>query len=561
LHDIIVFRVIKSVLFESDKTRILAINTKTRQYPCILLLLLSVIACLGPARGAQAMTAEEYFADGNRLFRDDLYWAALLRYRQAADEGLDTPLLHYNAGIAHYRAGQHVRARAELEKALADPGLRVAAQYNLGLNAYALGDTDEALRWFRLVRDQNVYPKLQRYAVVAIARIRDGLAAPDDFEIRVVERKKKRDFADLQMHAVLGFGSDSNAFRSPDIPYIDFSDPATPVVTPVVQSGTFVPASFSAKYLVNSLPFEGFYVQYRLSGHYYTDTALENANEYQHEASFGSEYLRKEAGREREVHSAFTVAQHDETYYDPDDGVARNINGVNINDRMSYLRYGPEFSLRQSWEHISIGARIKGQLWNYAEQTVVPEYDHEYFVASLYGQWKFTSTSLLRLTLEGYSRRFGDRPSYDLDGQQRQGNPNIRYDYYSAKLTARQRVFDSLWFGLYAQRTERADQYVGYYDYTRDSFGAEVHWSPGDRFLLEASGEYRLYDYPNAFAFHDPAVGRKTQESAQAELVGAYRLTQHFSLVGRASYRETVSNDTRIQYLRNQYSLGVRWEF
>ena len=35
------------------------------------------------------MTAYETFQDGNRLFRDDLYWAALLRYRQAAEAGLN----------------------------------------------------------------------------------------------------------------------------------------------------------------------------------------------------------------------------------------------------------------------------------------------------------------------------------------------------------------------------------------------------------------------------------------------------------------------------------------
>ena len=67
--------------------------------------LLAVLTVLAPAGPAQAMTAREYFADGNRLFRDDLYWAALLRYRQAAEGGLDTPLLHYNTGVAHYRAG------------------------------------------------------------------------------------------------------------------------------------------------------------------------------------------------------------------------------------------------------------------------------------------------------------------------------------------------------------------------------------------------------------------------------------------------------------------------
>ncbi len=557
---VIVLGVIKSVLYQPDITRNRTITMRNKPFPTLLLILLSAIAALMPAQSALALSAEQYFADGNRLFRDDLYWAALLRYRQAADEALDTPLLHYNMGVAHYRAGQYVRARESLQRALADPALSITAHYNLGLNAYALGQTDEALRWFRLARDQNVNATIQSYAVVAIARIRDAEATPDDFEIRVVEREEKREFSDLQLHAIIGYGSDSNVFRSPDQPYIDLSDPQAPLVVPVVSSGSFVPVSFGAKYLINSLKFEGFYVAYRLSGRYYTDELLENANEYHHEASFGSEYFRKEGTRFREVRSAFAVAQHDETYYDPDDGAARDVGGVNIEDRMDYLRYGPELSVRQSYERFGMGAMIKGQLWNYSEQTAVPEYDHEYFTLSFYGQYKFTSSSLLRITLDGYSRRYSDRPAFDLDGQQRQGNPDIRYDYYALAVTARQRIMDNLWIGMYVQRTERIDHYVGYNDYTRDAGGFEAHWSPGERFDLDFNSEYRLYDYPNAFAFHEPIAGAKTQESADARLVGTYRISRQFSLIGKIQYRETVSNDTRIQYERNMYSLGVRWE-
>ena len=524
------------------------------------LILLTTFVLVVPLQNANAMTAEQYFADGNRLFRDDLYWAALLRYRQAADEGLSSPLLHYNMGIAHYRAGQHVRARASLKRALADPSLKVAAQYNLGLNAYELGEINEALRWFRLARDQDLNDRIHSFAVVAISRIRAERAQPDAFEIRVAERKRKREFANLELRARVSFGSDSNIFRSPDQPYIDFADPLTPLVTPEVKSGAFMPVSLSAKYLINSLKFEGFYVAYRLGGRYYQDKDLDNANEYLHEASFGSEYRRQDGERKREVYSAFKVAQHNETYYDPDDGGTRNVNGIDIDDRMNYLRYGPELTFRQSHERLAIGARVKGQLWNYDEQVLVPEYDHEYFLLSLYGQYKFTQSSLFRITLEGYSRRFGDRPAFDLDGQQRVGNPNIRYDYYSLEITARQRILDSMWFGFDVQRTERVDQYAGYNDYTRDSFAFEFHWTPRERFDLEASGIYRLYNYPNAFAFHEPLAGRKTQESASASIIGTFQMTRHLSLVGEARYRETVSNDTRIQYARNQYVLGVRWE-
>ena len=506
------------------------------------------------------MTADQYFADGNRLFRDDLYWAALLRYRQAADDGLDTPLLHYNMGIAQYRAGQHIRARDSLMVALDNPSLRVAAHYNLGLNAYQLGDLDEALRWFRLARDQEESDKLHRFAMIAISRIRAEQARPDDFDKRVVERKKKREFADLQLHARVGFGSDSNVFRSPDQPYIDLSNPLAPVVIPEVQSGTYLPVRLSAKYLINSLKFEGFYVSYKLKGRFYQDKQLDNANEYQQEASFGSEYRRKEGDRERRVSSAFRVSQNHETYYDPDNGSIRSINGINIDDRLNYLRYGPELSFQQSGKHFSFGANIKAQLLNYESQVVVPEYDHEYFLLRLHGQYKFTASSLLRLTVEGYSRRFGDRLAFDLDGQQRLGNPDIRYDYYALGLTARQRVLDSLWFGFDVKRTERIDQYVGYYDYTIDSFGFEVHWKPGDRFKLAANGVYQLYDFPNAFAFNNPLGGRKTKEAARISLTGKFKMGRRLSLVAEARYRETVSNDFRIQYDRNQYLLSVLWE-
>ena len=532
---------------------------KNTFFKCALLLLASM-AVVAPARHAAAMTAEQYFDDGNRLFRDDLYWAALLRYRQAADEGLDSSLLHYNMGVAHYRAQQHIRARESLQRAADDPSLRIAARYNLGLNAYAAGNREEALRWFRLVRDQDANKILQQYAVVAISRIRDAKEQPDEFEERVAERKKKREFADLRFRVRVSFGNDDNVFRSPSEPYIDFSVPGEPLVTPVVQSGVFMPVSLSAKYMINSLPFEGFYAAYRLAGRYYQDKELENANEYLHEVRVGSEYRRKEEERERVVLSAFAVAQSHETYYDPDDGTARASGGVNVDKRMNYLRYGPEITLRQSHERFAIGATLRGQLWDYEETEVVPEYDHEYFLTRLYAQYKFSGASLFRLTAEAYSRRYGERPSYDLDGAQRLGNPSVRYDYLALSLRARQRITDSMWFGVDIGRTKRDDDYVGYNDYTRDNYGAEFHWTPSNRFDFELEGIYRLYDYPNAFGFNNSVVGNKSQETLDVGFIGTFRMTTSLSLVAEARYRDTVSNDTRIEYDRMQYVLGVQWQ-
>ena len=79
------------------------------------------------------------------------------------------------------------------------------------------------------------------------------------------------------------------------------------------------------------------------------------------------------------------------------------------------------------------------------------------------------------------------------------------------------------------------------------------------RFDLDLRSYYRIYDYPNAFAFNNPATGVKTLETARANLTTSYRITRHLSLTLEAELRGTSSTDTRIQYDRNWYSLGVVW--
>ena len=535
-------------------------NRLKNRIPGLAAALCVALLGFGYAPTAAAMTAEQYFADANRLFRDDLYWAALLRFRQAADAGMDTPLLHYNTGVAHYRAGQHIRARDSLMKALGSAELRVVTHYNLGLNAFALGEHEEALRWFRLARDQQESEKISRYAVVAISRVRDA-QVPDELEQRVVKRKQEqaRKFTNLTLYAKVGFGTDDNIFRTPDQDYIDFSDPNLPLITPEVQSGAFIPVTFGAKYKINSYRFEGFFGAYRMNGRYFQDKALDNGNEFAHEFSFGSEFRRRDGNKKREVYSAFTIAQNDEVYFDPDNGAGRALNGESVEDRMNYVRYGPELSYRRTRNRFTYGFDVVGQLWNY-EQTNATEWDHEYFRFDLNTQYKFTSTSLLRINAAKYSRRFGDRLSYDLDGVQRLGNPNIRYDYLQAKLTARQRITDNMWFGVSYELTERTDRHESYNDYTRDSYGFEFHWAIGDRFDFDVKSYYRIYNYPNAYAFHNPIAGPRTQESARGRVKMEYRATSSISLFLEGNYRGTASSDTRIAYDRNWYLLGVRWE-
>ncbi len=522
--------------------------------------LLLVLACL-PVTAAAQSGANAAFEDGNRLFRDDLYWAALLRYREAAEAGLDTPLLHFNTGVAHYKAQQHIRARESLLKAATDPQLRVISHYNLGLNAWAAGNEEEAVDWFRRVRDQQQNEKIRDYAIVALARLEAAQREADPVvQLRADRREKERPIASYEISTRLGVGSDDNIFRAPSQPYIDFSDPTLPIVTPEIYSGTYVPVDFRAKYQVNSLKYENFFGAYRLSGRFYDGDQENNADEYVHELRVGNEFDRREDDRRKRVYSAFAIAQHDEQYVDPDTGNVRTSNGQEIADRMNYVRYGPRLTTVQGFGKLSFALRIKGELWDYEETGIVPEYDHEYFLVGANVQYKFAPWSLLRFTVEKSSRRYSSRPSFDLDGNQLITNPALRYDYLEFGVLARQRLTDDMWFGFGYELMDREDRYLGYNDFTRDTYNFEFHWDPGRRFDLEIGARYRNYDYPNAFAFHEPAAGPKTLETLDAEIFGTWRLGRHFSLIAEAVYRETASTDTRIEYDRTRYSLSLVWE-
>jgi len=521
-----------------------------------------VIAMNFAAPAAYAVSAEESFADGNRLFRDDLYWAALLRYSQAGDAGMNTSLLHFNTGVAHYKAGQHRRAGESLLRASKSSQLRVISHYNLGLNSYAAGNNDEALRWFRKARDQEQSARIREMSIKAIARIRGQKRAVDTVVVRAKAMTEPKPFTELLLYGSAGLGSDNNVYRTPAESYIDLSNRNNPVVVdPVVQSGIFYPVRLGAKYSVNSFEHESFFGAYRMSGRFYPDEELENANEYSHEASFGTEYKRKKENRESIIFSAFTFAQHQETYFDPDDGAERSSNGTNIGDRLSYVRYGPQVRTRQSWQRFSFSLWGKAQLWNYERAGTVPSYDHEYFRVGGQAQYRFTSTSLLRMSAESYQRNFSDRPSYELDGTQPLGTPTVEYAYIDYAITARQRISRRFWFGVKYVRTERTDGYLGYNDYARDAYGIELSLRAGKSFRLRADTTYRVYNFTSAFAFNNPAAGRRTLETVFGRVSASVDLNWNLSLVGEYAYKDVVSNDLRIQYDRSQFFVSLQWNY
>ncbi len=189
------------------------------------------------------------------------------------------------------------------------------------------------------------------------------------------------------------------------------------------------------------------------------------------------------------------------------------------------------------------------------------EYDNEYYRLGTSVQHRFTPTSLLRLTAEGYRRYFSDRPAFELDGTQLLGTESVVYRYTDYGVHARQRLTRAFWFGVSYVRTERIDEYLGYNDYLRDNYGAELRLRISDRFRLDAEAEYRIYNYSNAFAFNNPAAGRKTLETLDGNVKATLDVGWNMRLVGEYSYRDVTSNDTRIDYERSLFLLSLQWDY
>ena len=423
-----------------------------------------------------------------------------------------------------------------------------------------MGDEDDALRWFRRAANQESRKDIARLARQAIRQLEEERRESDPVMIVKAEQaEREQPFTHLDFRLRTGYGMDDNVFRTPSRPYIDYSDPTNPIVVPEIQAGSYIPVSLLARYQVNALENEGFFGAYRFGGRFYQDKQLNNADEFQQEIAFGSEYGRRDADGAARVYSAFKIAQHDENYYDPDNGNERVINGTDISDRMSYLRYGPEFWAWKRWGRYRFGLRAIGRLYNYEEVEVVPEYDHEYWLMGLNSHIRIFDNTLIRLNADYFTRRFSDRTAFELDGTQPVGNPTLRYDYLEGNAEVRQRLTRAMWLGLGYSWRNREDRHVGYNNYVRHELATRFNLRLGDRFTFELTARYQDYDYENAFAYHEPTQPRKTLQQALGSAVATYRIFEDFDLVAEVLYRSTDSNDERLAYDRMRTALSVRW--
>jgi tetratricopeptide (TPR) repeat protein len=530
-----------------------------RRYNSLLLLIF--VTCIG-SQGAAAQTAAELMAEGNSLVRSGVYRTALLRYREAAAAGLDTPLLHYNLGVVHYELGNFADAAEEFALATAEPALTALASYNRGLALRATGDSAAATAAFNAAADSADDRDLRRAAESAAT----PRPAAGPLETRV-SRSFEREVAaadepigELELTAAARLGQDDNVYRTPARAYVDLADPLLPLVTPVVQSASFMPAELHATYVLgNEAGDTEFLFRYDMDGAFY-DAEFSNANEVDQRFSMGADIVLGERERRRRtVDTEFYVSTHSETNYDPDNGVERDIDGDDISDRFSYKGSGIRGEFEQTLGRITWGFDLRFERDEYGRTEPVANFDHDYFYTGVDIDYAFSDVMTLRLGLRQYRTLFDTRPARDLNGELLDTNPAQEYGHLGVQLGVTRRLGRAVELEADYLRLERTDEFLGYYDYTQDVLRVAAAFRPTQRFDIELAAVARSYDYPRAFAFHVAAGGPRELEDVGLSLDAEFRVTRRLTLWAELESLDVTSTDARAEYLRTQTMLGVEW--
>ena len=527
------------------------------------LIVIGLSAYLAAGTGL-AQSAADLFAEGNALVRSGVLRTALVRYREAAAAGLDTPLLHYNVGVVYYRLGEFADAAEEFARAAAAPELAALASYNRGLAQRASGDHAAATLSFQAAADSADDRDLRRLATSAAE------GAPPTADTATAARPTRRTpratvepdepIGEFRLLAAARLGQDDNVYEAPSDAYVDLADPTQPVVTPVVYSGGFMPVELHAAYMLGHESGDtDFAFRYDMDGDFY-GTEVANATVVDQRLLMGADIvLGERERRSRLLDTAFFVRTHRETNFNPDDGTERDIDGEDISDRFSYKASG----VRGEYTHLlgdwSWGFMLTAERREYERTTAVANYDHDYFYAAIDLAYDLSDVMTLRGTLTNYRRVYDTRPARDLTGALLTTNPAQEYGYMGVEFGVVRQLGRAIELTADYLRLERVDEFLGYYDYTEDALRLRATFRPTSRFDLSLGAVARTYDYPRAFAFNVAAGGPLELEELAAELTAEFRLTQRLTMFGELTMLDTTSTDARALYTRTRTMLGVEW--
>jgi hypothetical protein len=528
--------------------------------------LLAILIALGPVAGAQApVDGFVLMREANALARDGLYRVALLRYREAAAAGVDSPLFHYNLGIVQYRLNDFAAAVSSLVRATSDTELAPLARYNIGLAQIALGDEAAALSAFEQVVDMGAGRELRRLARRASASLVDDRASASASTVRersAVSGRGESDDGIPGFNVLLRaqYGQADNVYRAPSEAYVDLSLPGQPTIAPIVYAASMMPVDLLVEYAItNEAQDSEFQFQYLLNGEYY-DKEFANADRVHQRVSLGAHTeLDAQSGNRRILNSSIFMSRHHEKNFNPDDGLDRSLGDLDLGDRFNYRGAGIELEYAHGMGRWSYGFDALLERRHFDNEPLLTNYDHEFYFGSLWTELALNSNTRLRVGLEQFRRVYDERVARDLAGALLITNPSLEYVYQAYQLGIERQLGQRFEIEFGVERLQRTDQFLGYNDYTRDGVEMVLTLSPGARMDISAKFDVGSYEYPSAFAFNDPAGGIRETKSSEFELRLEYAFTSRISLWASMEIEEVVSSDFRAEYERSIATLGVLW--
>jgi hypothetical protein len=298
---------------------------------------------------------------------------------------------------------------------------------------------------------------------------------------------------------------------------------------------------------------------YVLNGDFY-DSEFSNANRVSQRFSIGADIdLKSKDGRRRRLDSSFYVRTHDEANFNPDDGLDRTLIGTDLADRFAYRGAGIAADYVHERGRFLFGFDVNYERRQYEDAGLLPNYDHDYYDNRGFVDIGIGARSEIGFGLTRLRRIYDERQARDLTGAFSAGPDFLELDYRGFELSYRRFIGNALIADIGLERLERADLFVGYYDYTRNGLILTLSYKPNPKLRIVADVGRHDYDFPNAFAFNNPLAGARELETSLVELEVEYALTGRMSLWLALQSDDSVATDAREAYDRSLAMIGVKW--
>jgi hypothetical protein len=398
------------------------------------------------------------------------------------------------------------------------------------------------------------YKNLYRTALLLLALSTSAASAAS----RVAEPAASP--ASMHWSAKTGLGYDSNVYKAPSSAYLDLATGVA--MNPSTKSGFFVPYELEAeveKKHAQNVKLSG---AAKLDGSQYVGGGVTNASEYSVRLNGGAEYVfARKSKAENALYAGAIVEKHNQVYVDHDSGATMTTGGgADISTRYNYMSIGGEVKYRHGIGRIDYGFNGKVLLNDYDNPPGVNQLDHSYIKIGAETSMPAFAKTRLNLSFDHTVRDYTTRHSRDAQGSLLNANPLLVYTYDKVGATMRKRITPEWQAYLDYDYLMRADNNVGYNDYSQQRIGGRVLFEQG-RIKGRVALHHWARDYPNGYAFDDPAGGTKTYSGNDLKVSGELAHGKNSAFWAELVYDAQSTTDLRYDYVRTMIMGGMSWAY